>query len=227
MYEVPDFLDPMVIEVKNNGVITATSKVIVYLPGTTGFPKDKGLPPTGCIEVFIECGGKGATQGGNASSFRRKMPDSLIKTLGIVRACADSADTLQKNPIATRPPRRSVAIFCFSRGAAWGLQICNNHGSLIDYAWIFAGFPSTKDQWYAKIEAIATMQLDTPVVIVQFKKDYWCNIENYPTWYAAFQGGMSAPASTVPSTLPGHRREHFFFFRLAWRPRHRRDVLGQ
>ena len=212
-YEVLDTVDPLEIEVRAHPGITPTSKVIAYLPGTIGFskPESMGPPPQPCIEVFIKCGGKSSTQGRNADSFRRSLPESVINTLRIVRKWADSAHITQQDPNANSlPPRRSVAIFCFSRGAAWGLQICNMHGSLIDYAWIFAGFPSTKDQWTAKTEAITTMQAEIPIVMVQFVTDFWCNKNNYPTWYAALESGMSA----LPSNEPGHRRSHFWFFNL-------------
>ena len=52
-------------------------------------------------------------------------------------------------------------------------------------------------------------QVDFPVIVVQFKNDYFCNQVVYPAWYANLQLAMEHPPSPG---VPGRRRELFFFF---------------
>ena len=157
------------------------------------------LPPKPCIEVKMHTGGKGTSQGKNASSYRRHLPNALVDALTIVRQWADSAQT-----------RRRVVLWCFSRGAAWGLQICSAWASLIDFAWLMAGYPSNDDYFQHQVEARVSMQCDIPMVLINFIDDASCNDKRFPQWFLSFR----AAAQCLPSSNLGYRKAHFFWFEV-------------
>ena len=195
---VQDAISTITVEIKVHPGISADSFVIVYLHGTElSMPSE--LPPQPCIEVKMHCGGKGLNQARNASAYKRTLPEALVEALTIVRQWADSAHI-----------RRRVALWCFSRGAAWGLQICSAWSSLIDFAWLFAGYPSTHEEFNAMTEARVTLQCDIPMVLVNCTDDAFCNVRKFPTWFMAFRAAVISP----PSRQLGHRREHIYWFEL-------------
>ena len=69
---------------------------------------------------------------GSSKKFNRDLPNSVLAGLKAVRRWADRCN-------------RAVLASGFSRGGRWLLQVACLHADLIDFALVFAGYPTKKD----------------------------------------------------------------------------------
>ena len=71
---------------------------------------------------------------------------------------------------------------------------------------VFAGYPSTYEQFTAMTEARVSLQCDIPMVLINCIDDFFCNVRVCPTWFMAFRAAAMSP----PSMAICFRREHIF-----------------
>ena len=93
-------------------------------------------------------------------------------------------------------------------GARWVDEIVRGHANLWDLAVAIAPYPVSRDQRSQRESAREVMQVNRPIMYVEFLADEFCNAAFYKEWFQQFELGME----NEPSTNAGCRRETFGFF---------------
>ena len=163
--------------VTTNGHPGPKSPLILFLPGAGGEP-EKTLPlgksPRPCWEVVLNLGG----------NHKVRTPTCLIELVRIMRRWADRVQS-------------SVVVVAFSRGAAWALDLCCEHGSLLDFVLCLAPYPWCKDNDSHVSEARQLMQVQKPIILLlHYASDEFCSALLFPRWHAQFQLAMEVESGS-------------------------------
>ena len=157
--------------------------ILVRIPGADGYTstateKKKvsdvllDEPPYPCTIVVLWSDGVG-TQG-KGKSYQRNLPPSMVAALKAIRRIGDCR-------------KRSLLAAGFSRGAKWVMQLASLHSDLMDFAIMFAGYPSDRNAEVQAAEARALLRTPLPMDVVQYQYDHFCS----PATYVAFTSTLS------------------------------------
>ena len=163
--------------------------VVVLLSGAGGFGGDGAPRPLASVWYFwADISGK----------YTAPLPPSVPMALEELR-------------LTTRRTKNRIILAGFSRGARWVDELILESAQLFDFAIAIAPYPRTKDQWNQREWAREVMQVNRPIMYIEFASDEYCNCLTYRHWFEQFELGMT----NKPSSRPGCRRETFGFFMVA------------
>ena len=91
------------------------------------------------------------------------------------------------------------------------MTLLREEASLVDMAWLFAGYPTMKGKEgtaaaaASAVEGTQLAQTSVFTIVIQFQDDTMCNHKRYNTWYRVMDHSMAsvAPRRFVLLDVPG------------------------